>query len=245
MSETWPADLSVTSAALQAQLEHLVDRGYRGATFHEAVTAPPSPRTLAVTFDDAYRSVLERAEPILTELGLVATVFVPTAFAGSDEPMAWPGIDGWLAGPHAEELLPLSWEELGRLAQLGWEIGSHARTHPRLTGLDDQSLRRELEDSRAACERHLGTACRTIAYPYGDEDDRVARAATAAGYEAAAALPERLARGDRMRWPRIGIYHSDTARAFGLKVHPAVRYLRTSPLAAPAFSARQALRWRG
>ena len=53
-------------------------RGYRGATFEDAVSAPPARRTLAVTFDDAYLSVLELGKPILDRLGLVATVFVPT-----------------------------------------------------------------------------------------------------------------------------------------------------------------------
>ncbi|HEX9103230.1 MAG TPA: polysaccharide deacetylase family protein [Polyangia bacterium] len=35
----------------------------------------------AVTFDDGYRDVLLRADPILRELGIPATVFVPTGFA--------------------------------------------------------------------------------------------------------------------------------------------------------------------
>ncbi len=244
VSEDWPAALSATPAALEAQLRFLVERGYEGATFHEAVTDPPAAKTLAVTFDDAYRSVLTRGEPILRSLGLVGTVFVPTAHAGSDAPMAWPGIDGWLGGPHEEELLPLSWEELRRLADLGWEIGSHSRTHPRLPELDDAALTQELEDSRGECERRLEQPCRTVAYPYGAEDDRVVRATAEAGYEAAAALSSRLSHGDPLRFPRIGIYHSDSAREFALKVHPAVRRMRGSPLAHVAFAARQALRGR-
>src|SRR6185437_6955711 len=37
----------------------------------------------AVTFDDGYRDVLLRADPILHELGIPATVFVPTGFAAA------------------------------------------------------------------------------------------------------------------------------------------------------------------
>ena len=33
---------------------------------------------VAITFDDGYRSVLTNAAPILSRLGLVATMFVPT-----------------------------------------------------------------------------------------------------------------------------------------------------------------------
>ena len=95
---------------------------------------------LAVTFDDAYRSVIELAFPILSRLGLVGTVFVPTRFAGGEEPMSWPGIDQWVGGPHERELVPMSWEELGRLAEAGWEIGSPHVSHPRLTQVADDSF---------------------------------------------------------------------------------------------------------
>ena len=50
---------------------------------------------LAVTFDDAYRSVGELAVPVLAELGVPATVFAPTAFVGDPEPRGWEGTDEW------------------------------------------------------------------------------------------------------------------------------------------------------
>jgi peptidoglycan/xylan/chitin deacetylase (PgdA/CDA1 family) len=42
---------------------------------------------LALTFDDGYRDVYLRARPILRDLGLPATVFVPTGFIGSSRPL--------------------------------------------------------------------------------------------------------------------------------------------------------------
>ena len=60
-----------------------------------------------VTFDDAYRSVIDRALPILAEFGIPGTVFTVTSFAGFDGPMTWPGIDGWLGGPYEPELAPM------------------------------------------------------------------------------------------------------------------------------------------
>jgi peptidoglycan/xylan/chitin deacetylase (PgdA/CDA1 family) len=69
----------------------LVDRGYRGATFTEALTAPPARRTLVVTFDDAPQSIAKLALPIMGKLGLPGTVFVPTSFPDNGRPMAWPG----------------------------------------------------------------------------------------------------------------------------------------------------------
>jgi peptidoglycan/xylan/chitin deacetylase (PgdA/CDA1 family) len=228
VSESWRAPLSVTPDRLERQLRHLVARGYRGATFHEAVHAPRGPRTLAVTFDDAYRSVGALAEPILSSLGLPGTVFAPTAFIGSDKPMTWPGIDRWLGDAHEAELTPMSWNELGALAEQGWEIGSHTRTHPPLTELDGSSLAEQLSGSRADCEGALGIGCRTIGYPYGEVDDRVVGAARTAGYVAGGALPARLHPPSALRWPRIGIYHADRGPRFRTKVSPLVRRLRAS-----------------
>ena len=45
---------------------------------------PPPPRSLAITFDDGYQDFYQNALPTLTRLGLPATVFLPTAFIGTE-----------------------------------------------------------------------------------------------------------------------------------------------------------------
>ena len=231
VSERFPAPLSVTPAALERQLGLLVRRGYVGATFEQAVTAPPGPRTVAVTFDDAYQSVLELGKPILDRLGLPATVFVPTDFPDSPErPMGWDGIDQWLGGPHEQELRPLSWERLRGLADAGWELGSHTCSHPHLTRLDDALLDGELVRSRAMMEERLDRSCTTIAYPYGDHDERVVAATGRAGYAAACTLPARFPPPRALAWPRVGVYHADDDRRYRMKVSRVLRRLRGSRL---------------
>lgn len=231
VSERWPAALAVTPERFGKQLQILVQRGYRGVSFTEAVLGGAPGRQVAITFDDAYRSVIERARPILDDVQMPATVFVPTAFAGGDEPMSWPGIDRWHGTEHERELLPMSWDELRALAADGWEIGSHTHSHPRLTLIDDEHLAEELTVSKRECERQLGTNCRSIAYPYGANDERVAAAARDAGYEAAAALPNQLlGRPEPHIYPRHGIYRVDGPRRFRLKISPGVRIIRSLPV---------------
>jgi peptidoglycan/xylan/chitin deacetylase (PgdA/CDA1 family) len=230
VSAGWDADLSVTPDALERQLGLLHERGYRGTTFEEAVTSPPARRTVAVTFDDAYRSVIRLARPLLDALGWPASVYVPTAFAGSERPMSWPGIDHWAESPQAHELVPMSWHELRELASTGWEVGSHTSTHPHLTQLDDSELDRELRESRSECEQQMGRACPTIAYPYGDVDDRVVAAARAAGYRHGGALPAKHHRPRPLEWPRIGVYHADGDLRFRLKASPLVGRMRAGRL---------------
>lgn len=230
VSSNWPAALSVTPESLRSQLRKLVRRGWRGVTFSEAVLGSPNGRTLAVTFDDAFLSVLERARPILQELGLPATVFVPTGFVEHRVRLQWPGIEQWATTEHADELTCMNWDDLSTLQAAGWEIGSHTRTHPRLSQLDDDALRSELEASRLEVQQRLERPCSSLAYPYGDVDERVAAAVREAGYRCAAGLSSSLAELGPYRWPRIGIYHSDTGFRYSLKASRAMRAARASSL---------------
>jgi peptidoglycan/xylan/chitin deacetylase (PgdA/CDA1 family) len=230
VSPRWASGLAVTPARLEAQLRFLLERGYRGATFHEAVTTPPAAKTVAVTFDDGFRSVFEHGLGVLDRLGIPGTIFVVTDHVDSSEPMAWPGLDGWLGRTEdAAELAPVSWEELGRLGDHGWEIGSHTCTHPYLTRCDDVSLEHELRASRECCEERLSRPCKSVAYPYGDTDKRVADAAAAAGYLTACTLPDRLNEPERLLWPRVGVWHEDSDMRFRIKVSQRFRRLRGSP----------------
>jgi peptidoglycan/xylan/chitin deacetylase (PgdA/CDA1 family) len=217
ISERWAAPLSVTPDQFQRQLDILVRRGYTAVTFSDAVAGRPGGKVVAITFDDAFKSVL-LAAPMLASAGMVATVFVPTGFPGGTGPLRWPGIDQWLGGPYESELEPLSWDELGELADAGWEIGAHTRTHPHLTTLDDRELDEELRGSRADCAEALGRPCDSLAYPYGDYDERVAAAAGRAGYAAAATMLAQPPEAGALSWPRIGVYNVDSVRRFRFKI---------------------------
>jgi peptidoglycan/xylan/chitin deacetylase (PgdA/CDA1 family) len=205
VSPTWPSELAVTPDLLDEQVTGLKRRGYRATTFTRAVTDPPWRRTMALTFDDAYRNNLEQAQPVLAAHDLPGTVFAPTDWVGREEPMSWPGIEEWSPGPHAGELLCLSWDGLGELAERGWEVGSHTRSHPHLPELGDAELADELAGSRELIRERLG-GCEALAYPYGAHDERVVRAAEAAGYRAAGTLTAKPHAARPLRWPRVGVY---------------------------------------
>ena len=227
VSERWPAALSVRPDAFDTQLEILRDRGYRGVTFYDAVTTTSTEKRVAITFDDGFRSVLELAFPSLQLCGWPATLFVPTEHVGRPGPMAWDGIDRWVGTEHERELHSVRWDEIKELAEAGWEIGSHTLTHPRLTTVgDDAQLAAELRGSRERLEAELGRDCRTLAYPYGDVDDRVARATKEAGYAAAAALPKGVHDPEHFLWPRVGIWNADGGVRFRIKISSAIRRLR-------------------
>lgn len=233
VSDAWDNEAAVRPTELRAQLSALVGRGYRSVTFTEAVTRPVSGLQLCITFDDAFMAVHRLALPILRDLGLIATVFVPTAYVPEQRELRWDGYRH--LDPPPGELQSMSWDELRDLVDAGWEIGSHSRTHPHLTAVDDAALRDELSGSREECEQALGLPCRSIAYPYGDVDRRVRAATAAAGYAAGAALGYRWQRSDPLTRPRVAVYRDDDERRFSVK---SSRVLGTRPAAAALAAAR-------
>ena len=138
------------------------------------------------------------------------------------------GDQGLARHPQADELRAMTWEQVGELAEYGWEIGSHTHTHPHLTQLSDATCARSWPVSRDVLTRRLGRPCHSIAYPYGDVDDRVEELTRQAGYRTAAALPGSFTHLNVHRYARLGLYHNDGPVRFWLKVARGTRRLGLS-----------------
>jgi len=155
------------------------------------------------TFDDAFRSAAI-VFPALERLGVSVQIFVCTRYARAGAPLSIPE----LAGDDPAQLATMSWDELREHADRGLRIGSHTVSHPHLTRVSDAELGRELDDSKGEIEAELGRPCRELAYPYGEQDERVRAAARRAGYERAYALRGR--KGDPYALPRVDLYRRHT-----------------------------------
>jgi peptidoglycan/xylan/chitin deacetylase (PgdA/CDA1 family) len=223
VSDGWPHLLSVRREDFERQLSFLLSRGYRPATAREAITGHG--KLFHVTFDDAFTSV-RNAVPVLERLSVPATIFVCSGLAARGEPLHIRELAGE-ADAHGEELRTLDWKELRELAGAGRiEIGAHTVSHAHLRALPDDELERELVESKARIEDELGRPCPLFAYPYGEHDDRVRRAARAAGFDVAFGLqPESASWNDAYRLPRVGVWRDEGMRAFSFKVSPVGRSL--------------------
>ena len=213
MSDSWPDQLAVPGRLLEEHITSLLRRGYRGVSAADALAGRP--RSLHVTFDDAYKNVTDGLA-VLERLRVPATVFACSGFAEDGRPLDVPELAAE-ARSHPTEMATMSWEELRGLADRGVEIGSHTITHPHLTRLTDQELTVELQDSRDRIEDELGRPCTLLAYPYGENDDRVREAARRAGYAAAYGLRETFAAADTFGLPRVDLYRRDTPLRARLK----------------------------
>ena len=182
------------------QVELFLRLRYRPALLADAVEARG--RLLHVTFDDAFRSA-ERVLPELERLGVPVTIFVCPRFADAGAPLTVPE----LAREPRDELLTMSWDRIQELAARGVGVESHSLSHRHLRELGDEELDRDLRDAKAALEERLRRRCRFLAYPFGEEDERVRRAAKRAGYEAAFAVEGE--RGERFALPRVAVYRGE------------------------------------
>ena len=139
----------------------------------ELVSLPDEKDAIAITFDDGFLNFTSSVMPVLSHLGFPATVFVVSDAVGGTN--AWGG--GSSVGIPALPLM--SWPDLERARNAGFEIGAHSRNHPDLTGLSPA----QVEDETAGCvERifsELGERPKRFAYPYGAVNDAVASVARA------------------------------------------------------------------
>lgn len=228
VSDDWAHQLAVTRRSFERQLTSILRRGFSPIPAESLLDG--ARRAVHVTFDDAFREVLDIV-PFLEKHGMHATVFAVTSFADSGRPFDVPELTEQAAA-NPQQLATMTWSDLGELAARGFEIGSHTATHPHLTTLTDGELDRELADSRVRIEDELKHPCRFLAYPYGEHDARVQAAAQRAGYQAAFALWAGADRANRYALPRIDLYRRDsivraTLKTSFLKPHASSLLART------------------
>jgi peptidoglycan/xylan/chitin deacetylase (PgdA/CDA1 family) len=233
VTEDGPPYLSLRPDTFGRQLDLLLGAGFRsgtGAILGRLAAGEKLPgRHAFITFDDGFLDTATTALPMMSERGLTGLAFVLPGHLDDGAPLAWPEVAGE-AGRRPQLMRSMDWSMLATLVEAGWDIGSHTMSHPRLPGLSDEALAQELLDSRRLVEARLGR-CDLLAYPFGDWDDRVARAAAAAGYSFAFTLPFGGQSGaTRMSIPRVTIDDRDVSWRFRTKLSGVGRAALFSPL---------------
>lgn len=164
-----PGPTSIRPEIFRAQMDAIADAGVdvvgldRVEQWH-AGEADLSRRTVAITFDDAFKDFAEAAFPVLEKHKFPATVFVPASCVGTAE--CWSG-----ANDNARALM--DWGDIRALAEKGVSFGSHTMSHCDLTTIDSERLEVELKESRKAIEKALGRPAPHFAPPYGRSNEAV------------------------------------------------------------------------
>ncbi len=205
-----PYRVTVSPGRLDQQLGALRRRGLRGVGVAELLTARArgaGAGLVGLTFDDGYADFVSAALPLLRRHGFGATLYVLPGRLGGDN--AWDPL-----GPRKPLLDAAGIREAA--AADGIEIGSHGLTHLDLTRVDDDTLRAEIADSRAALSELVGAHVPGFCYPYGTVDRRVADAVRDAGYVYGCAIDPGPLTGP-FALPRLHVGERDTPLRLALK----------------------------
>ena len=183
------------------QIELALRSGFRFVCPAEIAQTGGAPRDLAITFDDAWTSVLSEASPILREYNIPWLLFVVTSWC--DHKSSWA----------KEHILP--WRDIDRLMADGAQIGSHSATHPDFGLIEKAQMIDELGNSRETIRQRLGFAPNTFAIPYGQSmnwPEVADRTARDTGYETVYAQAEETRPSNTV--PRTFVTRFDGDRIF-------------------------------
>ncbi|MBT3535988.1 MAG: polysaccharide deacetylase family protein [Rhodospirillaceae bacterium] len=170
--ETDYPSTNVRMDQFEAHLAEISTGGYKVMPLRDIISAfrrqeSLPDRAIALTIDDAFLSLHNRAWPLLKKAGLPFTLFVATDAIDARRP-------GYM-----------SWSQLRALVAAGVGIGSQTGSHPHLPEVDQARLDEEFSRSNARFRAELGFAPELLAYPFGEFGAREKEAARAAGFVAA------------------------------------------------------------
>nr|WP_228730462.1 polysaccharide deacetylase family protein [Shewanella yunxiaonensis] len=177
VSETTPKVTSVTPAQFKQQMQYLAENGFKVVPLTTVVDTIKKGedlpvKTVAITFDDGYRSIFETARPILKSYGFPYTLFVSIA----------PTAKGY------REMM--SWQQLQQLAKEGVTIANHSYGHEhlirKLPGETESQwlarVKQNILDTEAELKARTGQDVKMLAYPYGEYNTALQQLLTQLGY---------------------------------------------------------------
>ena len=115
------------------------------------------PKTVALTFDDAYRDNYINAFPLLKKYNFFATVFIPTAYAGKE-----------MLNSEGKTIPVMSWQEAKEMENSGLvDFASHSHTHPMMNKISFEEFIKEVEVSDNLLNQNLKRPVKIFSFPKG------------------------------------------------------------------------------
>jgi peptidoglycan/xylan/chitin deacetylase (PgdA/CDA1 family) len=168
---------SIRVDQFEAQLNYLRDNEYTVVPLADVIAALTDekalpPRAVAITIDDAYRSVYEVATPLFREYGYPFTVFVATD-----------AVDDGLRAY-------MTWDQMREMADGGATFANHGASHESLIAKRNNEsdadwlsrIRADVDKGWQRLSAELDPLPGVFAYPYGEFDTAAANLLRDAGY---------------------------------------------------------------
>ena len=205
VSDKTPAITSVTPEGFAKHINYLSENEFNVVSLTEVVTAllnkePLPPKTVAITFDDAYLSIYTNAFPLLKKKGWPFTIFVtPTPVDKGYQKF-------------------LSWQQIQEMTRSGATIANHTMNHDhsveRRAGESEQQwitrFRNDLEATEARIKKMTGQSVKQFAWTFGETAPELRKELSRLGYvgfgQQSGAAGEHSDFTRLPRFPMAGIY---------------------------------------
>jgi len=163
ISETTPKSTSISPYTFQEHLKYLKDNNYTVWDIHKILDYLSNKKDLpqklvAITFDDAYKSIFTNAYPLLKEYNFPFTIYINSAPINSSSTY-------------------LTWEELNLMKKDLASFGSHSHHHNFLIRKDiknwEDTVFSDLKKSNEIINQKMDIKVTTFAYPFGEYDNEL------------------------------------------------------------------------
>ena len=163
----------------QWQMQYLKDNGITPVSLEELEAywfdgKPLPPKPVLLTFDDGFKSIYEKAYPVVKEFGCPAVLFLYTDFVRGQKDS-------------------VKYAEIEEMRKNGWAVESHTKSHMNL-GVEGEKretadyrklVAKELSDPLTFIREKFGARATALAYPYGIFTEEVLKQAKAMDYRLA------------------------------------------------------------
>ena len=171
-------DYWIATDEFDAQMQLLSQNSYESVStkdIHDysnyGTSLPEKP--VVISFDDGCQNLYTKAYPILKKYGFIAEIYLiadaigdiesERLNSGAKEEAAKLGETGGTSVTGY-----LTWPEVKEMSDNGIVFGSHSKSHPLMSGLDDANLSYQLLYSKLAIIANTGVEVTSFAYPFGD-----------------------------------------------------------------------------
>lgn len=206
--------LVVAPSSFAWQMRMLNMMGYQGLSMRELepyLSNEMQGKVVGITFDDGYLNNLQHALPILCKYGFTATCYGVSNLLGQS--------NIWDRGLVAETPL-MTVQDWRNWHAAGMDVGSHTRTHAKLTEVSHKEALEQILYSKLELEQSIGCNVRHFCYPYGGYSKEHIQMVQAAGYVTATTTNRGHVRvcSDPFTLSRILIARSTNPLLFFLKI---------------------------
>lgn len=159
VSDKTPKSTSISPKLFEEHLKYLIKNNYKIWSLEKILnqltynkTIPK--KTVAITFDDAYKSIYTKAYIILKKYKAPFTVFINTSTINN------------------ASNLYLTWNELKKMQPL-INYGSHSHYHKFLIRKEKKFIRDDLRKAHNILKEKLNSKIKMFAYPFGESNKKI------------------------------------------------------------------------